>query len=117
MKEFFRDIISDNTIKLGFAISFLSIFITLIFVIFSYHNLPPFIPIFNQLPWGEQRLGVTISIFIPIILIFLILICNLVISSKVYKKIQLASRMLAITSLIVSIITFLFVLKTIQLVF
>jgi len=116
MKDFFKDIRNDKTIRLGFAVTFSIALIALVFVLFYYNNLPPFIPIFNQLPWGEQRLGTTMTIFIPILIAFLIFMFNLLLSSLIYKKIPLVSRMLAITSLTVSVLVLLFTIRSIQLV-
>ena len=116
MKDFFKDIVGDKITRLGFIITFVLLVVTFIFVLFSYNSLPPFIPIFNQLPWGEQRLGIQSSIFIPILIIVLIFMCNLFLSAFAYKRIPLASRMLAITSLIASILVFFFTTRTIQLV-
>ena len=116
MKVFFKDVINDKITRLGFMCAFGIVLISLVFVLFYYNRLPPFIPIFNQLPWGEQRLGGTLTIFIPASIALLILIINLIISELVYKKIPLVSRMLAVTSLLISILTFLFVFKTILLI-
>lgn len=116
MKEFFKDITSDKTIILVYLINGFFIIAAIIFILFSYWSLPPFIPIFNQLPWGEQRLGTTITIFIPVLVTLSILIINLIISTKIYKKIRLVARMLAAISLLISILTFIFVIKTITLI-
>lgn len=115
MKEFFKDIALDKTITLVFFLSGFFIIIIIIFILFSYGHLPPFVPIFNQLPWGEQRLGTTITVFIPVLVALLILLINIFISTITYKKIPLVARMMAAISLLTSILTFLFVVKTITL--
>lgn len=117
MKVFFKDIRNDRITRLGFTSSFGIILASLFFVSFYYNSLPPFIPIFNQLPWGEQRLGTTIAIFLPILIAFLILLFNLFLSLLTYEKIPLVSRMIALTSLSVSFLVFLFMVRTVQLVF
>lgn len=116
MKEFFKDIKSDKTIIPAFFINGFFIIASIVFILFSYRNLPPFIPIFNQLPWGEQRLGPTIAIFIPVFVTLLILIVNIFTSTLTYKNSPLVARMLAAVSLLTGILTFLFVVKTITLV-
>lgn len=113
MKEFFKDIAADKTITLAYSINVFFIIIAIAYILFSYGKLPPFIPIFNQLPWGEQRLGNTFTIFIPILAALLILAINIFMSTSVYKKIPLISRMLAAISLLTGILTFLFSIKTI----
>lgn len=116
MKEFFKDIRSDKTITLAYFINGFFIIAIIVFILFSYGSLPPFIPIFNQLPWGEQRLGATLTILIPVLVALCILIINLITSAITYKKLPLVARMLAAISLLISILTFIFVVKTIILV-
>ncbi|OGH42615.1 MAG: hypothetical protein A3H79_03450 [Candidatus Levybacteria bacterium RIFCSPLOWO2_02_FULL_36_8b] len=116
MKNFFREMARDKTVILAYSINGFLIITAVIFVLISYGNLPPLIPIFNQLPWGEQRLGATITIFIPILAALLILIINIVISAMIYKKILLVARMLAAISLLIGILTFLLMIKTITLI-
>jgi len=116
MKEFFKDIYQDKTITLAFFTNIAFIVATAIFILATYGRLPPFIPIFNQLPWGQERLGKTIAIFVPVLVSLLILVVNVFTASAIYKKIPLIARMLAAVSLLASILTFLFVVKTIILI-
>ena len=115
MKEFFKDIAQDKTITPVFFINGFFIIVSVIFILFSYRNLPPFIPIFNQLPWGEQRLGPTLTIFIPVLVALLILIINILTATITYKKIPLVARMLAAVSLLASTLICLFIIKTVTL--
>lgn len=117
MKEFFTNIRKDKITNIGFSATAALIIIVFIFTLFFYRHLPPFVPVFNQLPWGEERLGTTITIFIPLLTALLIFILNLIISTLVYKRIPLVSRMLAGTSLLITVLTFLFVVKTVILIF
>lgn len=113
MKEFFKDILNDNVTKFGFLTSIIFIPFGLIIVLLFYKNLPPFIPTFNQLPWGEQRLGNTYTIFAPLLIALIIFISNITAASFMYKKIPIASRMLSITSLLSSLLILIFILKTV----
>lgn len=115
MKEFFKDIARDKTITLAFFINTFFIIAAVIYILFSYGKLPPFVPIFNQLSWGEQRLGDQITIFIPVMASLLIFAINIFTSALIYKKIPLISRMLVAISLLTGILTFLFSIKTITL--
>lgn len=114
MKDFFKDILSDKTTKFGFLTSFIIIFFTLAFILIVYQKLPPFLPLFNQLPWGEKRLGTTIEIFIPVATSFFVFLSNLIIAPFFYKKIPLISRIFSVVSLISSILVFLFLIKIVQ---
>lgn len=116
MKGFFKNIFQDKTIALAFFINIFLIIAATVYILFFYVNLPPFVPVFNQLPWGEQRLGNQIAIFIPVIASLAILIINIFTSAWTYKKVPLISRMLAAISLLTGILTLLFSIKTITLI-
>ncbi|MDP2637464.1 MAG: hypothetical protein Q8P26_00180 [Candidatus Levybacteria bacterium] len=116
MKELFKNIKKDKTITLAFFINSFCITISIILILLSYGKLPPFLPIFNQLPWGEQRLGATITIFIPVLVSIIILGINAPASALIYGKIPLIARILTATSLLVGILTFLFIARTVTLV-
>ena len=116
MNGFFRTIQDDKIAQRSFTASFAIIFFGIIYIAFYYRNLPPFLPLFNQLPWGDQRLSKTIGVFIPPLISFLILISNFTFSSLIYKKNPLLSRILAITTLLIAVLTFLFIIRTVQIV-
>lgn len=116
MKEFLKNITQDKPITLAFFMNLFFIIAAIIFILFLYGSLPPFIPIFNQLPWGEQRLGSTFTIFVPVLVSILIFIINVIAAGITYKKIPLVARMLAAISLLISVLTCLFVAKTITLI-
>jgi hypothetical protein len=113
MKDSFNGFRLDKIALRGFIASFVLVVTTIIYVLINYANLPPFVPIFNQLPWGNQRLTQTQGIFIPIIIFAIIFIFNLTFAFIVYSKNPLIARMLAATTLLVAIMNFLFVARTI----
>jgi hypothetical protein len=114
MKEFFKNIISDNLTQKVFIFCFVIILLSFGYAIFYFNNLPPLLPLFNQLPWGEQRLIGTAGIFIPPIVAFIIFLINTILSSLIYNKAPLLARILAVTSLLISVLTFLFIIRTVQ---
>ncbi len=67
----------DGERKWGMGMGGILIIIELFSPLFFYRFLPPFIPIFNQMPWGQERLGKTITIFVPVLVALLISIINL----------------------------------------
>lgn len=116
MREFFKHIITDKTIVLAFFINTFIVIVATIYILFFYGKLPPFIPIFNQLPWGDQRLGATPTIFIPVLVALLIILMNIFTAAFVYKRVPLISRMLAGISLLCGILMLLFIIKTVSLI-
>jgi hypothetical protein len=116
MKEFTKDIRNDRTTYRSFLLTLVIIMLSIFYILYAYNNLPPYIPLFNQLPWGDQRTTNTLGIFIPSAIAFAIFIFNVIFASFVYKKAYLVSRIIAVASLLISILTFLFVIRTIQIV-
>lgn len=112
MKSFLSNIKADRWTYRGFNTSIALTFLTVIFIFINYHNFPPFIPIFNQLPWGMQRLTATPGIFIPFIVFGIVLILNLIFTSIVYSKNPLIARIIAATTFIIAVINFLFIIRT-----
>lgn len=116
MNVFIKTILADKILKYGFILSFIIIALTIGYILFFYRSLPPFIPIFNQLQWGEPRLAEKIMIFLPTIITVVLAVVNLFLSSILYKKMPLVSRMLCITSLLLSLINLTFTFRNTQLV-
>ncbi|MCL5970160.1 MAG: hypothetical protein M1450_01490 [Patescibacteria group bacterium] len=112
----FKKFFSDNLIFWGFLVTIFFIFLSIIFILFTYNLTPSVIPIFNQMPWGKERLGTRIEFFYPSLLVFSIFISNLFFSKKIYFKMPLISRMLCVTSLLLSLFVFLFTTRTLLLV-
>ncbi len=116
MNDFFKETKHDKVISNGFIISFILVVIASIYILFYYSSLPPFIPLFNELPWGNNRLGIRIMIFIPVIIVFGVSLLNIINSEILYKRAQIVSRVLAITSLLIAFLSFLFIVRTVQLI-
>lgn len=116
MKNFFRSIFEDRQFSRITLSTIVVITVSLLFISLRFFSLPPFIPIFNQLPWGEQRIVVKIGIFLPFGLSILVFIVNLLSSVFIYKKNPLIARLLAVTSFLLALMTLLFIIRTIQIV-
>jgi hypothetical protein len=87
-----------------------------IYIGFFYLSLPPFLPLFNQLSWGEERLGTKIEIFLPVVIAILFLLFNFFLLNYLYEKMPLVARILGITTLLIAIISFIFILQTLHLI-
>lgn len=117
MSVTFKHLIQDRIVKKSYTASVFILFLTLIYAIFAYSKLPPFLPLFNQLTWGAQRLGDKYLFFVPLIVSSILIILNMFFSKIVYEKMPLVVRMIGITSFFISIITCIFVIRTTLLVF
>lgn len=112
MKSFINNIKADRWTFRGFNISLILTFLTIIFILFNYKNLPPLIPIFNQLPWSDQRLIETPGIFIPIVVFGIIFLINIIFASFVYSKNPLIARIVSAITFIIAVLNFLFIIRT-----
>jgi hypothetical protein len=113
MKNIINNVKSDRITLRGFILSFILDIVTFIYILFNYKSLPPFVPIFNQLPWGDQRFTETSGIFITTIIFSFLFIANFIISLLIYNKSPLIARILAATSLLLAIMNFIFIVRTI----
>lgn len=107
----FKTILSDkiNSVSLwGSSFFFL---ITILVVIISYSHLPPFLPLYNKLPWGYARLGNNYEILIPIITMIIIGAVNIFLGQNIYKRNPLLSRFLFLVVFLSSLFTCIFIVK------
>lgn len=116
MEGLFKKARQDKIISWGSTGTGVIILITLFYIFIRLSSLPPYIPVYNQLPWGNERISQTYAIFIPVAVATIFGITNFIISSFVYPKSQVISRLLIIAGLLISLLSFLFILRTIQLV-
>ncbi len=116
MKEQFNFLLQDRIARVSYLFSLLLIISAFIYIIYIYQKLPPLIPIFNQLPWGIQRLGEKVMIFLPFCINSVLFIINIVFSLRVYKKMPLVVRMISITTFFISFTLWIFLIRTILLI-
>ncbi len=116
MNEFVKHISSDKILSYGAISSLVILFVTLMYIAFFYPSLPPVLPIFNQLPWGIARLGGKILIFLPTLIVLTIIIVNVIFARFIYDRMPLTTRMLYITTALLSCFTLYFSIRIIQLI-
>lgn len=114
MRSFINHIKADKLTYRGFILSLLLLFSSLGFIAFYFNKLPLFIPLYNQLPWGDARVTPTLYILIPICLYGLIIACNIILTSITYNKNPLIGRMFASTTLLLGAMNFIFLLRTVM---
>jgi hypothetical protein len=112
MNDIFKKLLSDRIVKQSSIISAVLLFTTLLYVIIVYRFLPPFIPIFNQLPWGMERLGERVTIFLPVVIAMCLYGINIIFSQIMYTKMPLVVRMISITTFFISFIICVFIIRT-----
>lgn len=94
MKNSYKIIFADRVVFYALIFSFFGILVQTIFSGIQFINMPPIIPLFNSLSWGQERLVNKIFIFsVPGFLLLTVLV-NFFFVSQLYKKNPLLSRML-----------------------
>ena len=116
MKEYFRRLKKDRLVVRLFIISFIILVTNYIVIAIAYTKLPPLLPIFNQFPWGEQRLAATPGILFPPLIATFYFILNIFLSAFSYEKYPLIARIFAVTTSLIGLLTLLFVIRTITLI-
>ncbi len=94
MKDKFKVIFSDQFTKLSFFLSIIFLLPLTASIIFSYSSLPPFIPFFNSMPWGEDRLMRSNIVIVLPVLVLAVFTINFMQAVFSYSKFVLVSRII-----------------------
>ena len=116
MSEVSKLVKADKIIRWGMTFSLILLLFQAGLLAVFYLRLPPVLPLFNQLPWSEDRLGVTYEFLLPFIITAVFFLFNYVLLRKLYITTPLISRIIGITTLLASLLSFIFVVRTLQLV-
>ncbi len=116
MRELFKYVKSDKIIKLGMTSAVILFVTQLVYLGIVYLSLPPFLPLFNQLPWGDARLGTRLEIFLPVMIACIFSLANLFFLNKVYDRAPLVSRLLSVTTVLIVALSFIFVVQTVHII-
>lgn len=85
---------SDKSVRLAAKLSFLLLIFCFGLFIFTLKRLPPQVPLFYSLPWGEQQLSPTIGLLFLPLGILLIAILNSFLIMASLNKYSLAAKIL-----------------------
>lgn len=114
MNVHFNYLREDKVIRYGFSISGALLLISILIPILLFHLLPPFLPLYNKLPWGYARLGTKMEFFIPLGIAIFYYFCNIFLAQYLYKKIPLLARLLCATTIVIMLLVNIFVIQTIR---
>lgn len=94
----------DKLVKICLIASLSLIVLTTILIFISKPLLPPYVPLFNSLPWGVERLTRPDFVFLIPFFTAAVFIINTFICVTFYGKNALMSRILSFNSLILSLL-------------
>jgi len=84
-----------------------------LFLLLYFQKLPPLIPLFNQMPWGQARFASKTEIFLPLGISVSFLLVNTIISSVLCLMLPLATRLLCATSFLIALFAFIVIIRTV----
>jgi hypothetical protein len=116
MSEVSNLVKADKIIRWGMTFSFSLLVMQAILLGIFFLKLPPLLPLFNQLPWGDTRLGASFEIFLPLVITTIFFLFNYFLLRKLYITIPLVSRIIGITTFLAALLSFIFVVRTLQLI-
>src|SRR5689334_22462248 len=105
MNAAFKQLQADKIIRVGMGISLGLMLIHALYVAIHFLSLPPVLPLYNQMPWGETRLGSKFELFIPLAITICFFGFNYFLLAKLYSAMPLVSRILSVTTLLISILS------------
>lgn len=92
MKENFKLLISDQFVRISLVLSLIFIIPLMTIIILSYAGLPPLVPFFNSMPWGEERLALSTFVIVLPLILFTVFTGNIIQAVSFYSKYVLVSR-------------------------
>lgn len=111
MRISFNKLWADKIIKQSIIGSLVLFVLSTIYLLLLFKSFPPYIPLYNQLPWGVERLGDKLMIFLPSVVVFVLFLMNMLIARWIYERMPLVARMIGITSFFISFVTFIFIIR------
>ena len=107
---------ADKIIRWGMTFSFSLLLLQALLLGIFFLQLPPILPLFNQLPWGDARIGAKYEIFLPLVIALFFFLFNYFLLRKLYITMPLVSRILGITTLLSALLSLVFVVRTLQII-
>lgn len=117
MNDSIKTILSDKGSRYALLAAIFILLFEVGLVILRFTALPPLLPLFNSLSWGDQRLAVREIIFLIPFLLLVIGMVNIILASKAYRKHALLSRMLSYNVLLCSLLSVIALIQILFLVF
>lgn len=108
-----KNLFADNIVLASFIGVGTMLFLYVIFVLFMFQKLPPVVPLFNQVPWGEGRLATKMQLFLPFGIACAIVISNTSILLFFSTDTPLVTRLVCLTNFLVTLFALLLVIRTV----
>jgi hypothetical protein len=114
MKKIFKQAFADKIVRWTLIMGAIVLLAQTVYVGIFYLSLPPFLPIFNQMPWGSDRLGSRSEIFLPLVIAIAFFMLNSYLLARLYEKTPLVSRILSVTTLLITVLALIYFFQTLR---
>lgn len=114
MKEASKYIHADKILRWSILLAAFLLVLHLLILGIAYTFLPPIVPAYNQLPWGDARIGTKAELFIPVTLSIVFFFVNYYLIGRIYNPMPLVARIISITMLLTAVLGIIFISKTVQ---
>lgn len=108
-----KNLFADNIVLVSFIGVAAMLFLYVIFLLLMFQRLPPVVPLFNQVPWGEGRLATKMQLFLPFGIASAIIIINTGIMFFFSTDTPLVTRLVCLTNFLVTLFALLLVIRTV----
>lgn len=103
IKETAEQLVPDSLGRSSYLLTLMFVLILFAVIGAIYIKLPPAIPLYFTLPWGEARLAPKLSLLILPIIILSVVIFNILLGRIASKLSPLLPRVLAVASLVIAV--------------
>lgn len=111
-----KSLLQDKIIEPAIIFSSLLIIFSFLFLVFNFNKLPPEVPLFHSLPWGEEQLAVKWQLFFLPFLSLIFLIVDLLLARRLYSQNLFLSRVLALSAPVFGLLSTIALVETILLI-
>lgn len=116
MKEFFKSIQQDSVGSWSLWVTSLLFFIILGGILVLYRSLPPYLPLYNHMPWGYARLGASYEIFVPLVTALFFVLSNTFLAKYLRSSYPLLARFLFAANVSLAFFTLIFFFRLAQII-
>lgn len=116
MKKFFKTLQKDSVLSWTFLLTIIFVVIMVGLIGIFFMSLPPFLPLYNQMPWGYERLGHSFELLYLPLGTLIVCAINTILGIKLIGKIPLLARFLFLTMTGLALFTCIFLVRLVFLV-
>lgn len=117
MKKFYKIVTADGVGVWSFWLTNTLFFAILVGLGILFRFLPPYLPLYNHMPWGYARLGTNLEIFVPFLTALILTAFNTFLAVRLREKNPLLARCLFFANFSLGIFTVIFFFRLMQVIF